>query len=488
MGKTWVKTAAVISLATSSLFAGGATTNNNHSAAFLRSVARNATIENDAPYYNPAGTAFMKDGFHLSLSNQTFWQGRTITTESPLFEGGKKEYEGNTFAPSMPGFHATWHHGNLAISSTVGVIGGGGSLNFKHGIPSFDSQLASLPMALSMGGLSTTKYDADIKLEASSYQIGIALGAAYQFANMFSIYAGGRATYSYNKYEATLSNVRINPENEQLGLDGEMVNAAATFSQLSETFDEYATAAKEAASLFEKMGDKASAAEYEATAQQMAAQSEAMAGYAQEVSDKGLDVEQEGWGFAPIFGASFQYKGLTVGVKYEMKTDLEMKNSTKKNEVGMSDFDDGKTDHADVPAVLALGLSYAILPNTRISFGYNLWFDSDVDLTGDTENYLENSQEFMYGVEIDLSKSWTISGGLAVFRCDRTDNYVSDLSQLLNTSTIGLGFAYRVTDYLRFDVGYYHTIYNKDTDQEKYGLNTYERTSRGFGIGIDLDI
>lgn len=84
MGKTWVKTAAVIGLATSSLFAGGATTNNNHSAAFLRSVARNATIENDAPYYNPAGTAFMKDGFHLSLSNQTFWQGRTITTESPV--------------------------------------------------------------------------------------------------------------------------------------------------------------------------------------------------------------------------------------------------------------------------------------------------------------------------------------------------------------------------------------------------------------------
>lgn len=59
MGKTWVKTAAVIGLATSSLFAGGATTNNNHSAAFLRSVARNATIENGVKMGR-------KEGFKLS--------------------------------------------------------------------------------------------------------------------------------------------------------------------------------------------------------------------------------------------------------------------------------------------------------------------------------------------------------------------------------------------------------------------------------------
>lgn len=487
MGYNWTKAAVIMGFATTSLFAGGATTNNNHSAAFLRSVARNATIENDAPYYNPAGTAFMKDGFHLSLTNQTFWQGRTITTQSPLFEGGEKEYKGNTFAPFMPGVHATWHYGNLAISSTVGIIGGGGSLNFKHGIPSFDSQLAALPPMLSIGGLLTTDYDANIKLEAESYQVGVALGAAYQFANMFSIYAGGRVTYSYNKYEASLSNVRINPKNEQLGLTGEMVNAAATFNQLSQSFDEIATQAAGAAEQLKNAGMNDEAAQYEATAQEMAEKSIAMAGYAEAVGDKELDVEQEGWGFAPIFGASFQYKRLTIGVKYEMKTDIEMENDTKKNEVGMSDFDDGKIDHADVPALLSVGLSYAILNNTRISFGYNLWFDKDADLTGNSEDYLNNSHEFMYGVEVDFLKRWTISGGLSVFRCDRTDDYVSDLSQLLNTATIGMGLAFRATDNVRIDLGYYHTIYNKDTDKEDYGINTYNRTSRGFGIGVDLD-
>lgn len=473
MGNNWVKSAAIIGLTATSLFAGGATTNNNHSAAFLRSVARNATIENDAPYYNPAGTAFMKDGFHLSLTNQTFWQGRTITTESPLFDGGEKKYKGDTFAPFMPGVHATWHHGNLAISATVGVIGGGGSLNFQDGIPSFDTQLAALPMLLTQSGLTTPSYEADIKLEAASYQIGVALGAAYQFADMFSVYVGGRVTYSYNHYEASLGNVKINPKSEQFGLDGEMVEAAETFTQLSNYLEGAAAQAKSAG--------------YEAQAAELAAQAEAMAGYAYAVGDKKLDVEQEGFGFAPIFGASFKYKRLTLGVKYEMKTNLEMENDTKKNEVGMSDFDDGKKDHADVPALFAVGLTYSVLDNARISLGYNLWFDKDANYTGNSEDYLGNSHEFMYGVEIDFFKHWTISSGLSIFRCDRTDDYVSDMSQLLNTTTLGLGFAYRFNDHIRLDFGYYHTFYNDDTDKEEYGRNTYERTSRGFGIGVDLD-
>ena len=70
--------------------ASGLNTNTNQSAAYLRNVARYATTEADAPYYNPAGTAFMTDGFHISLNSQAFWQSRNTYTESPLFGGEKK--------------------------------------------------------------------------------------------------------------------------------------------------------------------------------------------------------------------------------------------------------------------------------------------------------------------------------------------------------------------------------------------------------------
>lgn len=53
-------------------FAGGLLTNTNQNIAFLRNPARDASIEIDAVYSNPAGLAFLaKDGFHISLNGQS---------------------------------------------------------------------------------------------------------------------------------------------------------------------------------------------------------------------------------------------------------------------------------------------------------------------------------------------------------------------------------------------------------------------------------
>jgi hypothetical protein len=95
--------------------AGGLNTNTNQSIAYQRHVMRYATTDNDAPIFNPAGTGFMEDGWHLSINSQAFWQTRTIYTESPLF-GGEKKFEGKAQIPAMPSLLATWHHGDLAIS------------------------------------------------------------------------------------------------------------------------------------------------------------------------------------------------------------------------------------------------------------------------------------------------------------------------------------------------------------------------------------
>ena len=49
-------------------FAGGILTNSNQSVQFMRVFARGAVIDVDGVYFNPAGLAFMNDGFHLSFS------------------------------------------------------------------------------------------------------------------------------------------------------------------------------------------------------------------------------------------------------------------------------------------------------------------------------------------------------------------------------------------------------------------------------------
>ncbi|MDZ7371630.1 MAG: aromatic hydrocarbon degradation protein, partial [candidate division KSB1 bacterium] len=65
-------------------FAGGVVTNSNQSAQFIRSMARNASTEIDAVYYNPAGLANLADGWHFALYNQTIIQEKKVNNTFPL--------------------------------------------------------------------------------------------------------------------------------------------------------------------------------------------------------------------------------------------------------------------------------------------------------------------------------------------------------------------------------------------------------------------
>ena len=91
--------------------AGGILTNTNQNVAFLRNPARDGAIGIDGVYVNPAGVAFLPEGFHLGLNWQYARQTRTIVSTDPLFALGKKNngkteksFEGVAEAPvTRPG-------------------------------------------------------------------------------------------------------------------------------------------------------------------------------------------------------------------------------------------------------------------------------------------------------------------------------------------------------------------------------------------------
>ena len=86
-------------------FAGGLLTNTNQHVLFLRMLARDASTDIDAVYSNPAGLAFMEDGFHLSFNGQSAFQTRTITSTFAPFAGfggnATKVYKGEASAKSF---------------------------------------------------------------------------------------------------------------------------------------------------------------------------------------------------------------------------------------------------------------------------------------------------------------------------------------------------------------------------------------------------
>ena len=70
----------MLASAMSTATAGGILTNTNQSIDFLRNPARDAAIGLDGVYSNPAGVAFLPEGFHLGFNWQYAHQTRTITS------------------------------------------------------------------------------------------------------------------------------------------------------------------------------------------------------------------------------------------------------------------------------------------------------------------------------------------------------------------------------------------------------------------------
>ena len=99
-------------MVSNSTFAGGILTNTNQNAAYLRNPARDAVIAIDGVYSNPAGIAFLPQGFHLSVSWQAAFQKRQIDATGDLFKlnGGNanKYFEGTAKAPVIPSFQAAY--------------------------------------------------------------------------------------------------------------------------------------------------------------------------------------------------------------------------------------------------------------------------------------------------------------------------------------------------------------------------------------------
>ncbi len=146
--------------------ASGIVSNSNHSASFIRMPARNASLALDAVYYNPAGLAFMEEGFHFSLNNQTIYQYRKIENEFPALNNGY--FQGRVFSPYVPGIFAVFNREKFAISAAFIQVGGWGRATFKNGLPGLETAASAIPGMLTAMGINTTAYKVEMFFEGSS--------------------------------------------------------------------------------------------------------------------------------------------------------------------------------------------------------------------------------------------------------------------------------------------------------------------------------
>jgi len=205
-------------LAASSAFAGGLLTNTNQSVHFLRNPALDATTGIEAVYANPAGLTFLSEGFHLSFTNQSAFQTRTISSTFAPFaanEGNEgsttKVYTGEASAPLIPSFQLAYKKDRYVISTGFAVTGGGGKAVFNKGLPSFEAPISMLPMSLN-SKIPTTAYSVDAYMEGRQYIFGLQINGSYKITDALSAALGMRLNIVNNGYKAHLKNIQVNPK------------------------------------------------------------------------------------------------------------------------------------------------------------------------------------------------------------------------------------------------------------------------------------
>ena len=481
---------AMLTVATTAT-AGGILTNTNQSIDFLRNPARDAAIGLDGVYSNPAGVAFLPEGFHLGINWQYAHQTRTIQSTNPVFALGKKNngattktFEGVADAPFIPSLQAAYNKGNWSVQFNFSVPGGGGACEFADGLGSFESVVGSI--ANQLKPLGATGYDMDGYMQGRQYYFGFQLGAAYKITKDLSVYGGLRLLYGTATYKAKISNIMVNTEGGYVDF-GSFLQGAETTVDGGLTKVNAGIAQYEAAGIPVPDALTQQKAQLEGTKQSL----NALQKYSQGVN---LLCNQSSVGIAPVIGVDYRIGKFNFAAKYEFKTQIHMKNESTVNEASeipaVNKFRDSEKIDEDSPAQLAVGAMWNITDDVRLNLGYHHFFDTNVNWYNNAQDKLDgSSNEYLGGVEWDINDKLTISGGLQLTRYQLTDEYMNDMSFVVNSYSFGFGFNYKVADNITLKAAYFQTNYDhyKRTDYPQVGISDdFTRTNRVLGIGCEL--
>ena len=466
-------------MVSNSTFAGGILTNTNQNAAYLRNPARDAVIAIDGVYSNPAGIAFLPQGFHLSVSWQAAFQKRQIDATGKMFmmnannQSADRYFEGTAKAPVIPSFQAAYViNDKWSVSGQFAIGGGGGKCEFDNGLPMFEEMIGG---AVAQNG--GTSYALNQQLTGKQYFFGLQLGATYRLAENFSVFGGLRSVLASCGYEGAIANIKAN------GM------TSAEYAALSQQAAAGAQQAADAAAQFAAAGLADKAAEYAAMAEQYKGAAVQAGTVAAMIQDYNLDCSQSGFGITPIIGLDWNLGKLNLAAKYEFRTKIELENeSTNSANVDalMPAYADGAKVRSDIPALLTLGAQYQFTDAFRAMAGFHYYWDKDAQ--GSPIKKGNNTWEALLGFEWDVNDKIMLSmgGQRTDYNFDDTD--MSDINFNTPNYAICLGGAYKFSEKMKLNVGYMHSFYedHKTTSAASGVARNYTRKNDVVGVSLDI--
>jgi len=518
-------------------YAGGLVSNTNQSAAWARVLARSATTEIDAVYFNPAGLTKLGDGFHLSISSQTIYKTETIVNSFPFLN--EDTYTGDIKAPVFPSVYAAYKTGRWAFSLGVNPVGGGGSAEYTKGMPMIEMPISTLVPGFA--GQGVTGYSMDGYFQGTSVYWGVQGGVSFKINDHLSIFGGARYVMAKNSYTGHLKDIQLTVDGSTQRADaflGGLANEASAGAalatgagdQMEPLIDPYGDLTLQEAvdggiltpqekgmiegglKLFGYEQDAIDLMDIETvqgtfygTGEALATQSQQLTGAAFLMGDQEAEIEQTGSGITPIIGVNLALleDRLNIGVKYEFKTAMELTNKVEPGKgfiIGLNPdgtpvelFPDGEVTNADMPAYLSMGVDFRVIERLKLSAAYHVHFEKQTDWE-DADLLDKNTSEIALGAEFNITDKFLLSAGWMHTSPGTNKDYNSDLSFGINSDVFGFGGAYHFSKVITLNLGGYITTYENAEYDLAYDIGeglvpytvNYDKQLWAVAVGLDF--
>lgn len=415
-------------LASANAFAGSIDYLAQQDAEYFAHPAMIGKVGVSGAYYNPAGTAFLEDGLYIQLNSQTLFKNYEMQTEI----NKKLSHESDHPSAFVPSLQMVKKEGDRSYFLHAGAAAGGGTVKYKNGISAFEVIGQGIQDGLQKNYHipATVEYLNGSTVNGTSYYINTTFGVAQKINSKFSIAGGARLIYAMRELDGTA--------HYSLDLDGKLGNTPGAPVNVN------------------------------------------------------IDSERTGWGVGGVFGFHYQpTEKLNIGFKYETEVELNLDaNGDVKVTSPLSKIDNIggfripgsaiiggidsslrsepviaewlEDDRRNLPAMMALGISYELTDRITLLTSGNYYFIKDANRNGCYENY-DNGYEISVGVDYKLNDKWTLMAGYQYTDTGANERTYKDTDFALDADMYGLGVKYTPDETKEFIVSYAYVDYKNGT-------------------------
>ena len=444
-------------LASANAFAGSIDYLAQQDAEYFAHPAMIGKVGVSGAYYNPAGTAFLEDGLYVQLNSQTLF--KTYEMDTRLDGTDKLSHESDHPSAFVPSIQIVKKEGDRSYFLHAGAAAGGGAVKYKNGISAFEVIGQGIENSFNLlenkkpnGNNAKVKYLGGSTVNGSSYYINTTFGMAQKINPKFSIAGGLRFMYAMRELNGTA--------NYNLYVGKGMTEIPDSYKSGNVRVD--------------------------------------------------IDSERTGWGVGGVLGFHYQpTEKLNIGFKYETEVELHLDadgnietnspnnpafhNPGKKGSI-VGNINDKlsahpviaewlEDDRRNLPAMMALGVSYELTDRITLLTSGNYYFIKDANRNGCYENY-DNGYEISVGVDYKLNDKWTLMAGYQYTDTGANENTYKDTDYALDADMYGVGVKYTPDETKEFIVSYAYVDYKNGTavNEEGQETTTFKKEVNAIGL------